>query len=741
MEFLKGLNETKLELEKKGVFDDGFENGETDFAELAGIVDVVNAQGIPAKWDTKRLLQMNMSWVYACVDAIGDEVAQTDFKLWSINKTKLEEVTESPILDLLWKPNNFFTKFDLLKLVSAFLSLTGEAPLYVVKDSKGIPTKLVLLDPAYLTLVPAKETDETDMVSNYLYRVYTATGYQELKLEVDEVVFLRDPDPNNQFRGRGPLSAMKNTHELDLLAEQYNKDFFKNSATPSMVLSTEKTLDKKVLERLQLEIKEKYEGHRNRHKTLILSHGLKKDSASSSHADMQFVEQQKFSRDKILAMFRVPPTILGITEDVNRANAEASKYVFAERVIKPKLIRISEQLTEFLLPMFKETKVMFVDFENPVPENKEFILKSATDGYREGIMTLNEAREMLRLDPVKDGESFKPVGTNPFAVTPVNDGNNQASKILNKHLFNKMMVMSKRVEKKVAIEQTALKIVESKVKQIVFDRLHEQATEKSKKEWKIKEKHNKKLFADKEAKYKFQQKQYNVSDQYELKMQGVLNGLFEAQKKIIKDSLELMKDKPNPDGVVLNVDKQQDEFIAKLQPLYGSLIDEQARLARLLIGSEKSAKGEIRKVSQFDKVIQNFILGKIVKLATETTKTTNEKLQQALIDGISAQESIAQIADRINAVFDNANTSRALMIARTETIRATNFASEQAYKESEVVVEKEWLAELDERTDDECARLDGKVVSVGGKFKTEEGNLPYPPIHPNCRCTIIPVVK
>ena len=737
MEFLKGLNETKLELKEKGLFDDEFLIGEDSFAELSGIVDVVNAQGVPAKWDSKRLLQMNMSWVYACVDAIGDEVAQTDFRLWNVNKGKLEEIVESPILDLLWKPNNFFTKFDLMKLISAFLSLTGEAPLYVVKNNKGIPTKLVLLDPAYLTLVPSKESDETDMVSHYLYRVYTATGYQELRLEVEEIVFLRDPDPNNQFRGRGPLSAMKNTHELDLLAEQYNKDFFKNSATPSMVLSTEKTLDKKVLERLQMEIKEKYEGHRNRHKTLILTHGLKKDSASASHADMQFVEQQKFSRDKILAMFRVPPTILGITEDVNRANAEASKYVFAERVIKPKLIRISEQLTEFLLPMFKESKVMFIDFEDPVPENKEFTLKTATDGYREGILTLNEARQMLRLDPVKDGESFKQT-TNPFGIIPQD---NPENKILNKHLFKKMLTKSKRIEKNKVIEEKALTIVKSKIKQIIFDRLYKQSTEKTKKEWKLKEKRNKELFANKEAKYKFQQKQYNVADQYELKMQGVLNGLFENQKKIIQDSLALMKDKPNAKGLELNIENQQEEFLNKLQPLFGALIDEQARIARLLIGSEKSFVGDVRKVSQFDKVIQRFILSRVVKLATETTKTTNEKLKEALKDGIIAQESIPQIAERLNKVFEEANKNRALMIARTETIRATNYASEQAYIESDVVFEKEWLAELDERTDDECARLDGKVVSVKGKFSTEEGKLPYPPIHPNCRCTIIPVVK
>jgi hypothetical protein len=42
---------------------------------------------------------------------------------------------------------------------------------------------------------------------------------------------------------------------------------------------------------------------------------------------------------------------VAITDDVNRANAETSDYVFMARVVKPRIELIFEKLNRFLLPM------------------------------------------------------------------------------------------------------------------------------------------------------------------------------------------------------------------------------------------------------------------------------------------------------------------------------------------------------------------------------------------------------
>jgi SPP1 gp7 family putative phage head morphogenesis protein len=47
------------------------------------------------------------------------------------------------------------------------------------------------------------------------------------------------------------------------------------------------------------------------------------------------------------------------------------------------------------------------------------------------------------------------------------------------------------------------------------------------------------------------------------------------------------------------------------------------------------------------------------------------------------------------------------------------------------------LAAVDCRTSDICEEMNGKVFDFG----TEQVGVNYPPFHPNCRTTIIPVLK
>ena len=81
---------------------------------------------------------------------------------------------------------------------------------------------------------------------------------------------------------------------------------------------------------------------------------------------------------------------------------------------------------------------------------------------------------------------------------------------------------------------------------------------------------------------------------------------------------------------------------------------------------------------------------------------------------------------------------RSERIARSEVIRASNFAATEAFDQSGVVDEVQWLATPDDRIDSECADLDGQTIKLGSSFAS---GVEYPPLHPNCRCTVVPVIK
>ena len=158
-------------------------------------------------------------------------------------------------------------------------------------------------------------------------------------------------------------------------------------------------------------------GVKNSHKVVALPEGTDYKPSQATRKDMDFNEGTKSARDMILAAFRVPKTVLGITDDVNRANAEATDYVFARRTIKPKLDLIESVLNTTLVQYFGDSLVLAFDDPTPIDKKQQNEkIKTMTGG--QPIMTPNEAREeFLGYEKVNGGDSLYmdsskvPVGT------------------------------------------------------------------------------------------------------------------------------------------------------------------------------------------------------------------------------------------------------------------------------------------------------------------------------------------
>lgn len=694
------------------------------------------------KLKASEYLKSAMGWVYGCVMVIADEVGMIDLRMVKYSNGEEVEVDDHVALDVLYKANNAMSRFDLIQLTFQYLELTGEAPWFI--SFKGnVPDSIILLRPDRLTVLPGKDGE---LIGGYKYKIYGDTGVQEITLEPYEVVPLKYIDPNNPVRGKGPLQAAAITYDLDNYAEKWNSQFFRNSASPSAALSTDKVLAKDVRSRLEKKIKENYGGVDNAHKTMILESGLKWQSMNLSQKDMDFIEQQKFSRDKILSIFRVPPTALGLTADVTRANAEATDYVFAKRTIDPKMRRFIEQLNEFYLPLFTGTDALFFDYKSPVPQNTELLINQANSGVQNGYITINEARQMFGMDPIDGGDELRaPIATQPVAnsaggfLTSGKKKNNLAKRYT-KHLFK---ARTRKGDKQQKSKEILKNIVQESVTSIVFNYLKSKSSKK-----KIIYTMEKSVLANgthdeaKKQKYIFQEKQLHVADEFEKKMIAKLNSVFNIQKDIILHYLD------SGEKIQLNVDLETQKYKAALKIVFYQLMKEQADLAFQLLGIQKDFKNQNTKV--FTQTLSDYFDSRIFKIAPEITRETNAKLQAAFKEAADKEESIPQIKSRVTDLFNDMQGYRSERIARTETIRGSNFATEQAYIESGVVEAKEWLTTKDERTDDECLSMDGKVIPLGNNYfnkgDTFEGldfdyeAINFPPLHVNCRCTLIPVI-
>lgn len=689
---------------------------------------------IPPKKKSSDYLKSSTGWVYACVNAIADEVAMINLKLFQYKGNEVQEIASHPILDVLYRANEFMTKFDLMWLTSQYLELTGEAPWFV--SYNGIkPDKIILLRPDRLEIIPGKTGN---IIDGYKYFV---DNRKFINLESREVVFLRQPDPDTPFRGKGTLSAAARSADIDEYSEEYNKRFFYNSARPDAVLQTTQKLTKDQLERTEKKFKQKFQGLDNAHKLLILQGGLEYKPMSLTQKDMDFMEQQKFSRDKILGIFRVPRTALGITDDVNRANAEATDYIFAKRKIKPVMQRITEQLNEFFVPMFPNSENLFLDYDDPVPEAIDQKLSLYANALQNGWMTINEVRSMQGLEPTgEEGDklrvplSFQPIDSDFFGSSEPTQNHISKHSIASR---DSLVIKSKKF--KAEVEKQLEHLIESVMR--------------SKQTGKGLKKKEQQLSDEEKPLLVFQTQQLAVGDAYVPTYRRKLDRMFNSQRKRVLDEMPVKgmanKKALDPKKFKLNPDDEVDLFSSLLDGITLEIIKDQSELAYRFIGLEG-------KLTIANNAVKNFIEKQVAKIIKDATKETNDKLASAIINGLDKEESIPQIRKRVDNLFDDMKKYRSERIARTETLRASNFAATESYKESGFVKKLRWLTALDDRTCEWCGPMNGKTIGVdenffdkgdsfrgrdGGNLDLDYGSVEFPPLHVNCRCTTIPIIQ
>jgi SPP1 gp7 family putative phage head morphogenesis protein len=143
-----------------------------------------------------------------------------------------------------------------------------------------------------------------------------------------------------------------------------------------------------------------------------------------------------------------------------------------------------------------------------------------------------------------------------------------------------------------------------------------------------------------------------------------------------------------------------------------------------------------------------FIKGRAGKYAGQVVGTTYKTLRETLLEGFREGETVSQIANRIRHEFDIADRHRAMVIARTEVIGASNAGSLEGMRQSGVVKEKEWITSQDDRVRDSHTTMDEQVVGINEVFTSGDGNTAQYPGGFGVaaediqeRCTTAPVVE
>lgn len=678
-----------------------------------------------------KAMSVYNGWVYACIRAIAEEIANMQWRLFQVQANTngdVEELFDHESLDLLNGVNEFQTGYELKYTIAAHLELTGNFYGYLegVKSATEKPKAIHPLSPDRITVVRDRSTFPNRITS---YR-YTDNG-KIYEFKPYEILHLKYPDPSDPLEGVGTVQSIGIWIDADTYAMEFNKRFFQNGARIGGILESDNARTDVQLEYIKKSFEAIHKGYDSAYKTLILPKGTKYTQASETQKDMDFPNLSLMMRDRILAGFRVPRTVLGITDDVNRANAEATNYIFALRTIKPKMELIVSYLNEFLMPRYGTD--LYLDFEDPVPENTELKIREMQAAG--GILSPNESRQRyFGYEPIENGNEVLV----PFNVIPLGAPAPAPAKQVNRPGAKNGKRPSVRYAKAAKMRQElgkeftektieAFKALEAKRQEVIKKSITDMTSED---------------FAVVYTGFKLRVTNYiklveiafkKLNKQQKAK---VLSNLPQAIKAI--KTMQKGVDKAD----LFNLDEEVGVTIDLSTPPLTDLYEKESKEAAALLGISELdvlANPEVKRA--LDRAIE--------LMARSYNETTLELLKGKLDQGINSGASISELTDLVGQIYEYSDTARAEMIARTESFRIANDATKQTWKESGVVKTIRWYTAEDEAVCPYCAPMDGKIVKIednffnqgdsvqgedGSKLDITYSDVGSPPLHPDCRC-------
>lgn len=325
------------------------------------------------------------------VDKIKLKYLQSNSGLgWYFMKSEeIEEVTAHPFIDLMEKVNPYQNKRDLWEMTSMFSDLTGEAYWFLMPSKLTIPESIYVIPSQFINPKFGKSLDT--IIEAYIYE----SGNVKVSIDPKNIIYFTYPNPNNIFTGFSSIRGIAETIYIQNEMDAFEAALFENRASLGGVITQTEHISEADKNRLQESFQQKHAGARKSGRMMWLPKGLDYTRNTMTPEELSFIEGRRLTMEMICLAFDVPPGAL-TTKDVNLANAQVADQRHAKNGILPRLRRIEEKINEALLPRYDEK--LFCAFDNPVPEDREFLLKQNTEYLKVGALSRDEVRYELGKD-------------------------------------------------------------------------------------------------------------------------------------------------------------------------------------------------------------------------------------------------------------------------------------------------------------------------------------------------------
>lgn len=394
------------------------------------LLDIFNGGRTDSGMRVSEMTALQVTTVYACVEIKAGAVASLDLKIFEkmVNpdgRLQRRIAHEHDYWDLLEsEPNPEMTAFTLKKTVQAHRMLWSNGYIEIQRDNAN---RAVALWPRNPSRIRPRRATKKFTINGDLVRpgdMYFSTtegmdtvdpnpeqpltdGYaSERPILAADILHIPGLSLDGRI-GQGAVNMARNAIGLALATEKFGGKFFANGAVGYGVIKYPGTMSPEDHAAFVRELQEAWGGE-NVNRPVVLEAGLDYTQTSTKPNESQFLETRNFQVCEVGRVFGVAPHMLGVTEKTARGNTEQIGQEFLIFSLRPDLEAWRQETKRKLFPapslgrnagrrfgVFFDTRPLTMPAANDL---RTFIQAM----IQWGVMTPNDAREWLDMNPISD---------------------------------------------------------------------------------------------------------------------------------------------------------------------------------------------------------------------------------------------------------------------------------------------------------------------------------------------------
>ena len=360
----------------------------------------------PQGWT--RAVRSNV-WAFNCVNARANAFSAVPLKLYKRSgKPEVEDecIEEHPILELLETVNSVYLDRASFRHAAQWQRVEqGGAIIRKIRDGSGKPVELYVL-PAHLV---TPEPDPRLLVSHYTY-----AGQFIPREDVIRWYYI---DSSNPLAAMSPTSvavrAINRYNVADIAAQAIDE----RGGRGGGIISSEVNILDPDMRRYMDEWNDRWANPENAGMDGFMPPGMEYATGTLTAQQMQREERAMRLAKEIMAAYGVPPSLAGDYSDASvLANAAQQSTNFWQSVMLYELQSFADTLTYYMLwqdwPESKDEGLYLKHDTDEIAALQDDELKEAEVERAEadratvlmagGVISLNEAREIVDMEPIKD---------------------------------------------------------------------------------------------------------------------------------------------------------------------------------------------------------------------------------------------------------------------------------------------------------------------------------------------------